>query len=106
LPLFFRIYEAAINERFRRVDLALILEHAGKRLVHPLKYVLVDPFLEAPMTGLIWRIPLQQVFPACAAAQDPQDCVQDGATHHAGTTFAVCTAGRPQDKGTKQCPLM
>lgn len=46
-------------------------------LQHAPQGPLLDPRLEASMTGLIRRIAIREIFPRRAGAQNPEDPIQD-----------------------------
>ena len=52
------------------------MEIACQGVEDPLEDAVIDPALKPPMTRLIGRIPIGQVLPRRARAQDPQNPVQ------------------------------
>jgi hypothetical protein len=52
------------------------MEVGGERLEEPPERTVADPALKSPMARLIRRIPIRQVFPRRARAQNPEDAIQ------------------------------
>jgi hypothetical protein len=62
--------------------------------------------LEAAMAGLVWRIPVGQIFPRRAGAQYPEDAVENGPRVGARPAFAVGSFwGNGIDVGFEHLPL-
>lgn len=73
---------------------------------HTLEGLIPAPLLEAPMTGLVGRIPIaRKIFPARSAAQDPQDPVQDIARILARTPASILPPPRLANPRRQECPL-
>jgi hypothetical protein len=66
----------------------------------------IDPLLEAPMTGLVRRIAIGQVLPACAGAQNPEHTIQDLACWLPRATGAARRKLFLWNQRLKDCPLL
>ena len=73
---FFATMNVPSMKHSERSSLPRSFEIAGERFQHPLQRALAHPALEAPVAGLVRRVPLGQVGPLGPRAQDPQDAVQ------------------------------
>lgn len=69
--------EGAVDERFRDVDPAALVEVLGQRVQYPFDRPVPAPLLEVPVTSLVRRIAIGQIPPLRSGAQDPQHTVQD-----------------------------
>ncbi len=49
---------------------------AGKGMENPLKRPVTAPLLKSSVTGLVWRISVQKIFPGGSRAQYPQDAIE------------------------------
>ena len=63
------------------------------------------PLLESAMAGLVRRESLGQVLPACAAAQNPENAVQDFASIFPRSATSVFAARRWWNQRLDDCPL-
>ena len=64
-------HEGAVDETLREVESAALLEVLGQHFEHVFSRAVAHLALEAPVTGLVRRIPLRQVDPLGASAQNP-----------------------------------
>jgi hypothetical protein len=55
------------------------------------KHVIVGPFLEMPVAGLIGRVAFRQVLPPGTGAEYPEDAVKDGAWRRGWSPFTIST---------------
>jgi hypothetical protein len=82
------------------------MQVAGEGLQHPAQRPVVDPALEAPMAGLIRRIPGRHILPGRARAEHPEDAVEyvAGIAPRAATAIASHTGLRQE--GFENGPLL
>ena len=68
--------EAAIDERFLHIQIALVVKGLGEKLKEGPQHAVADPPLKPPVAGLMRRIAGRQVCPRGTGPQDPEDAVE------------------------------
>ena len=76
-----------------------------QRLEHLAQRPVVHPPLKAAMTRLIRRVPLGQIFPGRAGAQDPEDPIQHVARIAPRPATPIASPPRLRKQGFENGPL-
>jgi hypothetical protein len=73
---FFRHHEGTVDKAFGEIESAPLFQVLAQDFKYLFEGGVLDPALEAAMTGLVRRIPLGQIRPLCPGPQDPQNAIQ------------------------------
>jgi hypothetical protein len=74
-PPLFSDDEHPVDKTFTEVKFALRSKIFGERFQHVMSDAFANPLLEPAMAGLVRGKPFGQIFPPCAASQDPEDAI-------------------------------
>jgi hypothetical protein len=103
-PLF-RDHKGAVDKTLREVQFAALVQVTSQRLQDPLIRPILHPALEPSVARLVWWVPIGQIGPLGARAQDPQHAIEYLAAAAPGSPPAIRSFWQPADERFQYGPL-
>ena len=98
--------EAAIDERFLHIQIALVVKGLGENLKEGPQHAVADPPLKPPVTGLMRRIAGRQIRPWGSGPQDPEDAIKHRAILPPRAPSTVLAARQVGQEAPNEFPLL